>query len=98
MDFLQLSILRAGGIPVELSDYRRDERRWTAPSALQPARSHRSERAKARVKPLGRSVGGLLLAMGQGLSALGLVLQQKAEKSAANAPIASCGATSATAH
>ena len=94
MDFLQLSILRAGGVPVELSDYRQDERRRIAPSPLQPARSRRSHRAKA----IKRSVGGLLLAMGHGLSALGLALQHRAQESAANTSFDSCGATSAIAH
>ncbi len=95
MDILQLSIVRAGGVYVDpIAEGHWERRRRAATRLLGAKDSRRSDRSTA----LQRSVGGLLLAMGQGLEALGLGLQQKARESAAKASFDGCGATSATAH
>ena len=95
MDILQLSIVRAGGTYVDpIAQGHWEKRRQTATRLLSARDSQRSDRSKA----ITRSVGGLLLAMGHGLSALGFALQHRTQESAANTSFDSCGATSAAAH
>ena len=88
MDFVQLSILRAGGVYMDdkISQdarYWHEDRRPEAEAALQNAIERKTERPGWAWQSLGR----LFLAFGEGLSRLGRRLQERAERSAENAAI-----------
>ena len=94
MDFVQLSILRAGGVYMDDkiaqdARYWHEDRRPEADSALQQSVARKA----ARPALLRDALGRLFLAFGEGLSWLGRRLQARAERSAENAAINGCKAT-----
>ena len=94
MDFVQLSILRAGGVYMDdkISQdarYWHEDRRPKAETALQEPVARKATRPALLRDALGR----LFLAFGAGLSRLGRRLQERAEGSAENAAINGCKAT-----
>lgn len=94
MDFVQLSILRAGGVYMDDkiaqdARYWHEDRRPETDSALQQSVARKATRPALLRDALGR----LFLAFGEGLSRLGRRLQDRAERSAENAAINGCKAT-----
>lgn len=94
MDFVQLSILRAGGVYMDDkawqdARYWHDDRRPEAEAALQEAVARKASHPAWLRDALGR----LFLAFGEGLSRLGQRLQERAERSAQNAATNGCNAT-----
>ena len=94
MNFVQLSILRAGGVYMddkisEDARYWHEDHRPDADSALQQSVARKA----ARPALLRDALGRLFLAFGEGLSRLGRRLQEQAESSAENAAINGCKAT-----
>lgn len=88
MDFVQLSILRAGGVYMDDkiaqdARYWHEDRRPDAETALQELAAQKA----ARPALLRDALGRLFLAFGKGLSRLGRRLQDRAERSAENAAI-----------
>lgn len=86
MDFVQLSILRAGGVYVDEQATGEWERLRDMPAPRQSA-------AEAKPRKLLQGLSVLVISLGDGLTRLGRRLRERAEGSAENAAINGCKAT-----